>query len=272
MRIRWFYCGTIPFGCGVVLGEHGALPEPPPAVVELLRGFSVRYIGEPHEMTTPTAAAIIKTICQPHIPPQIVIEQVGYGAGLRQKNVTGIPNVLRITVGRLYVDKEPFMWQMEANLDDAEPRVIAHALERILSSGASDAWSEPTYGKKGRLGVKLCALVTDDAIEQVEKAFFSETTTLGIRRHLVQRTVLERHSVSLHTKFGELSLKVGVSKNSIVNLSIEYETAKTLADALCVPLKTILSEGLIAAAEAGIFVGATTEALERLENRTSNHT
>ncbi|MCX7704588.1 MAG: LarC family nickel insertion protein, partial [Planctomycetota bacterium] len=201
-------------------------------------------------------------------PPQIVIEQVGYGAGSRHRNITGIPNVLRITIGRLYIEQEPLMWQMEANIDDAEPRVVAHAIERIVSSGASDAWAEPTHGKKGRLGVKLCALVKQETLEQVERVFFEETTTLGVRRYPVQRTVLERHYVSLQTKFGELTVKVGVSKEKIINVSVEYETAKAAAEQFSVPLKRVISEGLFAAADAGIIAGATVDVLENIKHGT----
>jgi len=272
MRIKWFYCGTVPFGSGYGVSQHGAIPLPPPASVELLRGFSVCYVSEPHEMTTPTAAAIIKTICQPHIPPQMVIEQVGYGAGAREKNVTDIPNVLRVTIGRLYVEKEPLLYQMEANLDDVEPRVVAHALERAISEGASDAWMESFYGKKGRMGVKLCALVSEEARERVERVFFEETTTLGVRRYPVQRTVLERRSLNIRTRFGEVTVKVGISGGRIANIAVEFETAKALSEETGVPLKKILSEAMFAAAEEGLFVGASEEAFENLTLRTHNQT
>lgn len=271
MRIKWFYCGTVPFGRGFAISEHGAIPVPSPAAVELLRGFSICYVGEPHEMTTPTAAAIIKTVCQPHIPPQMVIEQVGYGAGARQKNITDIPNVLRVTIGRLYVEREPLLYQMEANLDDAEPRVVAHALEHALSEGASDAWMESIYGKKGRMGVKLCALVPEEACERVEKVFFEETTTLGVRRYPVQRSVLERQFLRVRSRLGEMTLKVGISGGRISNVSVEYETARALSEKLGIPLKSVIAEALFAAAEAGILIGAPQDVVENLIQRATNH-
>jgi len=256
MQIKWFYCGTVPFGHGYVVCGHGAVPVPPPATVELLRGFAVQFVPEPHEMTTPTAAAIFRTVCRPHTPPQMVVERVGYGAGARERNTTGIPNVLRVTLGRVYVDREPLLWQMEANIDDAEPRILSHAVGKVLEAGASDAWIEPTYGKKGRLGAKLCALVPQEAFDVVRRIFFEETTTLGLRYWPVSRAVLERCFVEVKTRYGDVVVKVGHDGSRVLNVSVEYESAKRLAEEEGVSLKSVLEEGLVAAAAAGFFVGA----------------
>lgn len=256
MSIKWFYCGTIPFGHGYVVCRHGAIPVPPPATMELLKGFAVQFVPEPHEMTTPTAAAIIRTICRPHTPPQMVVERIGYGAGKREQNTTGIPNVLRVTVGSIYVEREPLLWQMEANIDDVEPRVISHAVGKIMESGASDVWIEPTYGKKGRLGAKLCAIVPEEALDVVRKAFFEETTTLGVRFWPINRTVLKRCFVTVKSRWGDVVVKVGHNGEKILNVSVEYESARRVAETEGVSLKSVVMEGLAVAAAMGLRPGA----------------
>ena len=266
MRVKWFYCGTIPLGCGYFHSEHGELPLPPPASIELLKGFSVQFVHEPHEMTTPTAAAIIRTVCQPHTPPQMVVESVGYGAGTREKNVTGIPNVLRVTLGKVYMDQEPLLWQLEANIDDAEPRVIAHAVSKAMGSGAVDAWMEPTYGKKGRLGVKICAIVRQKALESVSRVVLEETTTLGLRAWPIQRRELQRRSINLQTPMGEVSVKIGHDGSRIVNVQTEHDSAAELAASSGLPLKAILQATIAAATEAGIMVGAPADIIETVDH------
>ncbi|RKY15741.1 MAG: nickel pincer cofactor biosynthesis protein LarC [Planctomycetota bacterium] len=256
MQIKLFYCGTVPFGHGYVVCGHGAVPVPPPATVELLKGFAVQFVPEPHEMTTPTAASIIRTVCRPHTPPQMVVERVGYGAGKRERNTTGIPNVLRVTLGSVYVDREPFLWQMEANIDDAEPRILSHAVSKALEMGAQDAWIEPTYGKKGRMGAKLCAIVSQSAMHAVKAVFLEETTTLGVRFWAIRRSVLERFFVEVKTRYGDVVVKVGHDGKRVLNVSVEYESARRLAQSSGVSLKSVVLEGLSAAAAAGIHCGA----------------
>jgi len=256
MQIKLFYCGTVPFGHGYVVCGHGAVPVPPPATVELLKGFAVQFVPEPHEMTTPTAASIIRTVCRPHTPPQMVVERVGYGAGERERNTTGIPNVLRVTLGSVYVDREPFLWQMEANIDDAEPRILSHAVGKALDAGAQDAWIEPTYGKKGRMGAKLCAIVPQSAMDAVRAVFLEETTTLGVRFWAIRRAVLERFFVEVKTRYGDVVVKVGHDGKRVLNVSVEYESARRLAESSGVSLKSVILEGLSAAAEAGLHCGA----------------
>ena len=164
------------------------------------------------------------------------------------------------------MDQEPLLWQLEANIDDAEPRVVAHAVSKAMGSGAVDAWMEPTYGKKGRLGVKICAIVRQKALESVSRVVLEETTTLGLRAWPIQRRELQRRSINLQTPMGEVSVKVGHDGSRIVNVQTEHDSATELAASSGLPLKAILQATIAAATEAGIMVGAPADIIETVDS------
>ena len=233
-------------GTGWVTCEHGRLPVPAPATVELLSDFPSVGTDVPHELTTPTGAAILTTLGTAAARrPAMRRYVVGYGAGGRDNE--DMANVLRVFVGE--VDSatcEDEMWVVETNLDDLSPEIAAYACERVFQAGAVDVFTSPIGMKKNRQGIMLRALTPDDKLEAVETAIFRETSTLGVRRHRVQRSKLARGEEKVDTAYGEVSVKVGRIAGEVVTAAPEYESCKAAARAADAPLRAVYEAALAA--------------------------
>jgi len=222
----------LPMGSGYVETEHGRLPVPAPAVVELTKGVPTREYDEPGELTTPTGAAILVTLAERFGPmPAMVTQAVGYGAGARQGVRTA--NMVRVFLGRPVEEGQEgeadSAWLLEANLDDATGEALGAATRGLFEAGALDVWLTPVTMKKGRPGVILACLADDGHRAAVEETIFRETTTFGVRRMRVDRTKLQREHVEVATPFGAVRVKVGRRGGKIVTALPEYEDCLRLA-------------------------------------------
>jgi uncharacterized protein (TIGR00299 family) protein len=235
-----------PAGGGIARGSHGPLPVPTPAVLELLRGRSLRPSGA-GERTTPTGAALISAWTEPAGSlPELSIDAVGYGAGTRRWD--DAPNLLRAVLGER-VRGQPgggAGWVLEANLDDLSPQLVAAALEAVLLAGAADAWIAPVTMKKGRPGHLLGAIVPDSARTAVEDALFRETSTLGVRAHRVERSVLDRELVEVATQYGPVRVKIGKRGDAVLNAAPEFDDCRRIAQDRGVPSKEVMAAALAA--------------------------
>ena len=240
---------SIRTGTGYVQAAHGRMAVPVPATVELLRDFPTVGTDVPFELTTPTGAAVLTTLAQHAATrPAMLGYRVGYGAGGRDN--PQMANVLRLFVGQVGgATGRDEAWMLETNLDDVSPEIVAYAMEQAFAAGALDVFTSPIHMKKGRPGVLLQALVSDDKREAVEAVVFSETSTLGVRRYRVERSKLEREHVSVATPFGQLRVKVGRQGGAVVTVSPEHDDCKAAARAAGVPLKRVYQAALAAAAE-----------------------
>ena len=239
-------CLPPPSGGGTARAAHGPIPIPGPAVLEVLRGRTLRPSG-PGERTTPTGAALVAAWTEPADSlPELCVESVGYGAGARRWE--DAPNVLRAVLGA-GVRGQPgggAGWVLEANLDDLTPQLVAAALEAVLAAGAADAWIAPLTMKKGRPGHLIGALVPDVARAAVEEVLFRETSTLGVRAYRVERTVLERELVEVSTPYGAVRVKVGRRAGAVVNAAPEFEDCRSRAREHGVAVKEVLAAALAA--------------------------
>ncbi len=236
-------CGPVPLGSGTVQTAHGRMPVPTPATLELLEGRAVRFEGV-GELTTPTGAALVRVLAQSGPPPELLVERVGYGVGTR--DMADRPNVLRATLGQPTAAVETGTYVLETNLDDCTPQLLATLVETLLARGALDAWVVPATMKKGRPGHLLGALVEGDKQKALVELVLRESTTLGVRSHRVERTVLDRHQVSVQTPHGPVRMKVGTWKGETLNAAPEYEDVRALALAAGVPVKVVWAEALAA--------------------------
>jgi uncharacterized protein (TIGR00299 family) protein len=236
-------CLPPPAGSGTIRSAHGPIPVPAPAVLELLRGRSLRQSG-PGERTTPTGAAAIAAWTQeaPSLP-DLSVRGAGYGAGT--KRWEDAPNVLRAVLGEAAAESETAL-VLEANLDDLTPQLLAAALEAALEAGAADAWIAPVTMKKGRPGHVLGAIVSESARTAVEEAIFRETSTLGVRATRVDRTVLEREIVQVQTEYGPVGVKVGRRSGAIVNAAPEFDDCRARAAEKGVAIKEVVAATLAA--------------------------
>ncbi|HUU91230.1 MAG TPA: nickel pincer cofactor biosynthesis protein LarC [Phycisphaerae bacterium] len=224
----------LPMGSGYVQAAHGRLPVPAPAVVELMRGVPIGECGEAGELTTPTGAAVLVALAASFGPmPAMVPRAVGYGAGAREGR--HLPNVLRVVIGEPVEEggdgaQTDAVWLLEANLDDATGETLGAATQALFEAGALDVWLTPATMKKGRPGVVLAALATENTLDDVENAIFAETTTFGVRRRRVDRTKLEREHVPVETPFGTVRIKVGRRAGRVVTALPEYDDCLRLAE------------------------------------------
>lgn len=235
-------------GRGIVKTRHGPMPVPPPAVLELLAGKPVRPGGPPGEAVTPTGAALLAELAAVGPLPPFVPGRIGYGLGTARW--PDRPNVLRMTLGEEGPAAEaggaPSLWVLETNLDDCPGQLVARAIEAALERGALDAWAAPLTMKKGRPGVLLSALVEEPAREAVARALFAETTTLGIRRHRVERDVLERALETVETPYGPVRVKVALLAGRELGAHPEYDDCAARARERGVAVREVMAAALAA--------------------------
>lgn len=240
LAIERFACSPLHVGSGFVQMDHGRFPVPPPAVTELLKGvpfYSTDIVGE---LLTPTGAAIITTVCTKYgAIPQLKLERTGYGAGTREYKT--FPNVLRVLVGQDGTPQtiEERLLVLETNVDDMSPQVFGHVMERAFELGALDCYFTPIHMKKSRPGVLLSILCQQGDKEKFMQLLFAETTTLGVRSYEVDRRALERETVRVETRYGQIDVKVARLNGSVVNAMPEYEACRQAARESNIPLRVV---------------------------------
>jgi len=261
-------CSPPELGRGVARTAHGHIPLPAPAVLELLAGKPVRPGGPFGEAVTPTGAAILAELAEIGALPVFVPGRIGYGAGTR--DWPDRPNVLRMTIGEAVAagagpadvrSETPAaaapsvagasgagdaLWVLEANLDDCPGQLVARAIEVVLEAGALDAWAAPVTMKKGRPGLLLGALCEEPRRAAVTAALFAETPTLGVRRHPVERDVLDRALVQVETPYGAVRVKVASLEGRELGAHPEYDDCLARAKERGVPVREVMAAALAA--------------------------
>lgn len=247
LGIERFVCSPINVGNGFAQMAHGKFPVPPPAVSELLTG-AIMYSNEVEgELTTPTGAAIIATVCESYGRlPEIMVQAAGYGAGTREyKN---FPNVLRVILGttdegsgKVDIEMERLV-EIETNIDDLSPQILGFVMERVFEMGALDCWFTQIQMKKNRPATKVSILCEPTDSNRMTEFLFSETTTLGVRLQHVERHCLPRTFEKVVTKFGEIDVKIARHNGKIVNVQPEYDDLRKAAISHGVPLQSVAEE------------------------------
>jgi uncharacterized protein (TIGR00299 family) protein len=242
-------------GSGRVRTAHGELPVPPPAVLELARGWRVLAGGD-GELATPTGMALLRTLaaeCGP-IPP-LEVTAVGVGAGGR--DVAGRANVTRVVLGTppAHEPAAGAMWLLETNVDDLDPRVWPTVLAALLQAGAADAWLVPIVMKKGRPAHTLCVLAHQAERAALRDEVFRLTSTIGLREAPVSRLALDRAWRTVTLRGGEVRIKVAVRDGRVVHATPEFDDADALARASGTPVRQVLEEAVAAADTAGLRPG-----------------
>ncbi len=227
-------------GTGLVRCQHGDLPVPVPAVAAIAERYAIplRIGNVKGEMVTPTGIAIVAALrTQTSLPELFVIEKIGKGLGKRD---FGFPNLLRSMIISVEVDSGR-IWVVESNIDDATGEQLGFAMEEILLAGAKDVHYVPCFMKKSRPAYILRIIVSEDKLSKVEDAVFRNTTTIGLRKFLVQRTCLTRENVSVHLPFGTVEVKK-CSWDGSAFYYPEYESVKAVSKASGVDFKTVFDQ------------------------------
>jgi len=245
--------GSLPpvVGTGLVRTAHGPVPVPAPATAALLARADVPIVAEGQgELTTPTGAAILAAVVDRFGPlPPMRPRAIGYGAGTRQ--LADRANVLRVIVGEAIgaVDTPPAgdVVLVEANVDDMNPQLVGPLYDALFAAGAVDVWSATILMKKGRPAVQVSALAPPAALAAVERAFFANSTTLGLRRRALERVVLARSFVPVATAYGKVRIKLGALDGEILGAQPEFEDCRRLAAQAGVPAREVLAAASAAA-------------------------
>jgi uncharacterized protein (TIGR00299 family) protein len=236
-------------GTGQVRTAHGPVPVPAPATLALLGQMPILTEGD-GELTTPTGAAILAAVVDSFGPlPPMRVRAVGYGAGTRE--LADRANVLRVVIGEpLGVADAPAAAQvvlLEGNLDDMSPQLVGPLYDALSAAGALDVWSAPILMKKGRPALQVSALVPPAALAVVERAFFENSTTLGLRRRALDRVVLARSFETVETPYGRIRVKLAALDGEILGAQPEFEDCRRLAARVRVPAREVLAAATAAA-------------------------
>ncbi|HTR82406.1 MAG TPA: nickel pincer cofactor biosynthesis protein LarC [Bacteroidota bacterium] len=236
------YSSPVKLGSGgFVETQHGKMPIPTPATVEILRDYPTQLTDIPSELTTPTGAGIIKALSSGLLSMEgLHIRSIGYGTGSR--DIAQVPNLLRVFIGTIesahHYDE---LVTVETNIDNMNPEIFPFVLERLLGNGAHDAFLIPVIMKKGRPGIVLSVLVNRGKLDEVLKIVFAETTTLGVRVQPVERRKVQRSARIVKTSFGEMKVKV-IGVDGAERLSPEFEECKRIALEKNIPLVDVYKQ------------------------------
>jgi len=252
LGIESFACSPLNVGGGTAKMAHGMLPVPAPATARLLMGRPTYSNGVHKELVTPTGAAIVATLCESFGPqPAMKVSAIGYGAGT--SDLEGQPNVLRIMVGevsgKIVEVHGGTIRVLEANLDDMNPQIFGYLLEKALAAGALDVFATPIQMKKSRPGMLVTILCQPEDEGKFQAMLFAETTTLGVRSHLVDRQALPREHVKVSTRFGDVRIKISSVEGQLHHASPEFGDCRKLAEEKNVPLREVMEEALVRFAE-----------------------
>ena len=235
-------------GRGTVRCQHGVLPVPVPATANIMQrfGFNVRLLPVQGEFVTPTgAAAAAALMTTDELPQSFKILGIGLGAGKRQYERPSILRALMIednTQKKNSVNSNALqtdcICQLQSDIDDCSGELLGYTLERLLEAGALDAHYQPVFMKKSRPAWELTVICREEDRAKLEALIFAETTTIGIRRARLERTVLPRRRDVVHTAYGDVAVKRCLL-DSGERCYVEYDSATKLAQEQGVPLQDI---------------------------------
>lgn len=221
-------------GSGFVKCQHGLIPVPAPATLNILKDIPVYCDEREFELTTPTGAAILKALALDFKKISFMkIKKVGYGCGKRD---TDKPNVLRVILCEEELSENCIL---EATIDDMNPQIYGYLMDRLFEAGAKDVYLSPVYMKKNRPGIVLTVTAPANNEESIKEIIFRQTTTIGIRKFNIDRTELQREIKGIDTEYGRINFKISRFNEKVVNASPEYEDLKKAALSTGVPLKEI---------------------------------
>lgn len=241
-------------GCGTVRCQHGILPIPVPATANIVaeHGLKLQITEVMGEFVTPTGAAIAAALkTADRLPREFTVQKIGIGAGKRTYEK---PSILRA----MFIESQEesaehtseTIWKLESNIDDCTGEALGYVMEQLFAAGARDVHYMPVYMKKNRPGWQLNVICNEEKVEALERIIFRETTTIGIRRQEMQRTVMDREFREVATIFGKARVKV-CSYGDMVRYYPEYESVAAIAKEKQLPYEEVYREVARAAMESG---------------------
>jgi uncharacterized protein (TIGR00299 family) protein len=233
-------------GGGSMTFSHGTVATPAPAVLEIVTRNGIPIIGgpEPGELTTPTGISMLAALTKKFLTtyPPMIPRNTGYGAG--RKELANTPNLLRVVIGDAMSAGSETVQVLETNLDDVPGEIVAHALQRILESGAKDAWTTPAVFKKSRPGHVLHAICEPSNAQRIAEIMIQETGTLGVRFQQWNRFTLQRdiEKLKLDVAGRVFDVRIKVARDGsgkIVRTKPEFDDIRAIAEALSIPAREV---------------------------------
>lgn len=237
----------LPVGTGYVDCEHGRLPVPVPATIELLKGHPIEKTDEPFELVTPTGAALLTTWKEvlPNNAPtkSIIIKNTGVGFGQRKLN--NRINMLRAVMMESAIEhnipeeNNDTCIVIESNLDDMTPELIGALCNKLMDNGALDVFTTSIQMKKQRPGCLLTVLSKPSNKKKLITMIFKESTTFGVREYETKRTILKRRHETIETPYGNIRIKIGTLNGKDITRSPEYDDCLACAKKHNVPVRIV---------------------------------
>lgn len=248
LGVEEIVCSAVPTGRGTVQIAHGTCAIPTPGTAELLKGVPLADVPVNAELTTPTGAAILKTVVDRYAEslPAMTVETIGYGAGTR--DFKDRANLLRILIGEVSATagSTDRVMLLETNLDDATGEVIGYTKRALLAAGALDVYTTSIQMKKDRPGVILSVICNPEDVAALETILFNETSTFGIRRQVIERSVRQRMAYTVESDFGPIKGKLGWRPDEPAIFTPEYEDCAEIAKAHDLPLQDVYMAAKVA--------------------------
>lgn len=195
-------------GCGFIRCQHGVIPVPVPAVSKIVanNNLKLRLTNIEAELVTPTGAAIVAAIkTEDKLPKEFSIKKIGLGAG---KRTYERPSILRAMLIEDESECKDFIVKLESNIDDCSGEALGYVMERLYKAGARDVHYMPVFMKKNRPAYQLNVVCKEEDVPKLEDIIFEETTTIGIRKQRMERSILKREIKKVQTSLGEVTVKV----------------------------------------------------------------
>jgi len=228
-EIKEVFFPVIPLGEGYFKSQHGYMPVPAYATLELLKNYEVRGVSIQGENITPTGALLLTSSGKQSLFPQMHVKYIGYGSG--SFSFGDFPNLVRLSIG----DKEDssnLIYEtigiIEFQIDDMSPELLACFFENVMGKGALDVYMTPIYMKKNRPGILFTILFKEENLNDILDSIFKETTTIGIRIKREQRIILPREEVVIKTKYGKIRVKKSYYNGRKI-IKPEFEDVKLIA-------------------------------------------
>lgn len=236
---------NINVGGGSVKTQHGVLPVPAPATIELLKNIPIYSSGMYGELTTPTGAAILGSLCETSYSfPAMSVEKIGYGLGKRDYPFA---NCLRVVFGETSTShlKQDEVDVLEANIDDMGGEYFGYIIDKLIAAKALDVWFTPIFMKKNRPAVKLSVLCKAVDKSRLENIILTESTTLGVRSLKCPRVMLNREFKKVTTRYGDVMMKIAKISDDKFKATPEFEDCKKIAQESGVALREVFEEALM---------------------------
>lgn len=231
------WCSPVANGIGMVRSAHGLIPNPAPAVVELLKGAPTYALDVNVELTTPTGAALVAATATGFGPlPAMTIAATGFGAGTAE--LEHRPNLTQVVVGERSTELERGqpITLLEVNVDDITGEHLAEAVGSLLAAGAVDAWITPIIMKKGRPAYTVSALCEPVLGGQVRRVMLDATGSFGVRGQTFERWPEPRDQARVEVAGLAVRIKVGAGR-----AKVEHDDAVRVARRSGLPLHEVVS-------------------------------